>query len=210
MYKIYTTFIRPSKDVPFYHERTDMFPVINTAADITQSSSNVAGREVTLSDDELTYTVTMLFANKQAWMAYKYELMKSEVMRFVERNAYCLENNIDVVREWSDGDGPRHLADDSNLDQYARLFFNIKDVISKVGDNPCLVTFDIEPIDGLSPILEHTYTVLCDGNSSYDGTFICESATATTITLSYPSDPGEFLVENGQYENAISSVTMNP
>ena len=202
--------MRPSKDVPFYHERADMFPVITQAAEIVKASPYIANRETKLSDDELIYTVTTSFADKQAWMMHKYELMAADVTMFINRNSYCLENNISVVREWVQDDGPKHVADDSNLDQYARLFFTIKSLNSKTGTGPFLVTFDIESVENVVPDTEHTYTILCDLNPNYNGTVECTASTANTITLTYPTDPGEYLANTSEFENAVANITMNP
>lgn len=202
--------MRPSKDVPFYHERADMFPVLNEAVEIVRASPHIVSRETELSDDELIYAVTTTFADKQAWMMHKYELMAADVTMFINRNAYCLENNISVVREWSLDDGPKHLADDSNLDQYARVFFTIKSFNNKSGTGPFDVTFDIESIQHVVPSTGHTYTIQCDLNPSFDGTFTCTASTETTITLSYLTDPGEYTQNTGEIENAIALATMNP
>jgi hypothetical protein len=176
--------------------------------EIVKTSSHIEGRESVLSDDGLTYTVITLFANKQEFIAHKYELMATDTEIFVNRNSYCLENNIVVVREWSSEDGLRHLVDNSNFNKVGHLFFNINGINSTEGDEPCLVTFDIDPIDGIMPILDYTYTVLCDVNPSYSGTFTCTNITPTTITLRYPTNPGEYLDNNEQFENALARITM--
>lgn len=210
MYKIYTTFMRPSKDVPFYHERADMFPILNTITEIVKSSPHVLSRETTLSEDELIYTVITSFEDKQAWMMHKYELMAADVTVFVNRNSYCLENNINVVREWTLDDGPKHLANDTNLDQLARIFFGISSVSAKLGDSPCLVTFSIESEQAIVPSTSHTYSVICDINPNFNGTFSCTESSVNSITLSYPNDPGTYSPDSGEFEGAMAIITMNP
>ena len=202
--------MRPSKDVPFYHERSDMFPILNESAEIVKASPHVSSRETELSDDELIYSVITSFADKQAWMAHKYELMAADVTMFINRNSYCLENNISVIREWSQDNGPKHLADDSSLDQYARLFFTIKSLNSKIGTGPFLVTFNIESVENIVPSTGHTYTVLCDLSPDYNGSVECTASTSDTITVSYATDPGDFTPTSSEFENAISTITMNP
>jgi hypothetical protein len=202
--------MRPSKDVPFYHERSDMFPILAQSAEIVKTSPHISSREAILSDDELIYTVTTSFADKQAWLLHKYELMATDVIMFINRNSYCLENNISVVREWSQDSGPKHLADDSNLDQYARLFFTIKSLNSKNGSGPFLVTFDIESVDNIIPSIGNMYTVSCDLSPDYNGTVNCTASTIDTITVSYATEPGVFTPISSEFENAISIITMNP
>ena len=62
--------------------------------------------------------------------------------------------------------------------------------VSKTGTGPYLVTFNI-PTQGSSPSLTN-YTVAGCTNTGYNGSITASTSTTSTITLSYPSDPGTF------------------
>ena len=59
------------------------------------------------------------------------------------------------------------------------------------GSGPYLVTFNI-PTQTSAPSTSIQYTVSGNTNISYNGTFAASSSTASSITLSYPSNPGTY------------------
>lgn len=61
----------------------------------------------------------------------------------------------------------------------------------KTGSGPYLVTFTI-PTQSQVPQAGTLWVVDGNGTAEYNGTFAVTSATSTTITLSYPSDPGAY------------------
>lgn len=65
----------------------------------------------------------------------------------------------------------------------------ISSVASKTGTSPCSVTFNI-PSQNVIMAGDTYYNVSGSTNSSYNGRFLATSASASQITLSYPSDPG--------------------
>jgi hypothetical protein len=62
---------------------------------------------------------------------------------------------------------------------------------SKTGTGPYLVTFAI-PVQSTAPITNVNYVVTGNSNNNYNGTFNCTASTTTSITLSYPTDPGVY------------------
>jgi hypothetical protein len=67
----------------------------------------------------------------------------------------------------------------------------ISSFTSKTGSGPYLVTYTI-PSQSQIPAVGSWWTVTGNANSGSNGTFIVTAATATTITLSYPADPGSY------------------
>ena len=62
---------------------------------------------------------------------------------------------------------------------------------SKTGTGPYLVTFAI-PTQTTAPTTGFGYVLAGNSTSGYNGTFNCTTSTTTSITLSYPSDPGTY------------------
>lgn len=62
-------------------------------------------------------------------------------------------------------------------------------VTGKSGTSPCLVTFSISS-QSVSITTGMYYIVTNSTNSSYNGRFLATAGNSTSITLSYPSDPG--------------------
>jgi len=62
---------------------------------------------------------------------------------------------------------------------------------SKTGSGPYLVTLEI-PLQGQVPQIGTRWVVDGNGTADYNGTFAVTAATSTSITLSYPSDPGAY------------------
>ena len=63
---------------------------------------------------------------------------------------------------------------------------------SKVGTSaPFLVKFVI-PTQSQIPAVGSTWTVTGNATAGYNGTFVVTAATATSVTLSYPTDPGSY------------------
>jgi hypothetical protein len=63
--------------------------------------------------------------------------------------------------------------------------------VSKTGTGPYLVTYTI-PTQTQIPKTGTYWTVTGNATTAYNGTFIVTAGTATTITLSYPTDPGSY------------------
>jgi hypothetical protein len=76
--------------------------------------------------------------------------------------------------------------------------------VSKTGSGPYTVTFNIAT-QTISPSLTTNYVVSGNSNSAYNGTFTCTTSTLTTITLTYPSNPGTF----GTGTTVITGVVGN-
>jgi hypothetical protein len=62
---------------------------------------------------------------------------------------------------------------------------------SKSGSGPYLVTL-VVPTWIVQPLANTSFTVAGNANTSYNGNFAVYSSTLTTVTLSYPSDPGVY------------------
>ncbi len=62
---------------------------------------------------------------------------------------------------------------------------------TKTGTGPYLVTLTT-PTQSQIPAVGTYWVVAGNGNSSYNGTFVVTASTSTSITLSYPSDPGAY------------------
>lgn len=60
---------------------------------------------------------------------------------------------------------------------------------SKTGSGPYLVTLNFAS-QTVAPVVGSTYVVAGNGTSAYNGSFRVVASTTTTITLSYPTDPG--------------------
>jgi len=63
---------------------------------------------------------------------------------------------------------------------------------SKVGGGPYLVTFSFARVT-TPPVLNQFYYVTGSPNPAFNGHFFCTASSYTTITLSYPEDPGIYL-----------------
>jgi hypothetical protein len=66
---------------------------------------------------------------------------------------------------------------------------------SKTGVGPFLVTFQI-PTQASAPTPAAGYVVSGNTNTNYNGSFTATASSLSTITLSYPSDPGVFSTTN--------------
>ena len=62
---------------------------------------------------------------------------------------------------------------------------------SKSGSGPYLVTL-VVPAWTTQPLPNTSFTVAGNANASYNGNFAVNSSTSTTVTLSYPTDPGVY------------------
>ncbi len=71
---------------------------------------------------------------------------------------------------------------------------------SKTGTGPYLVTYTI-PTQSQLPQAGTYWTVTGNATTAYNGTFVVTASTATSITLSYPSDPGSY---------GINTTTLTP
>ena len=71
---------------------------------------------------------------------------------------------------------------------------------TKTGSGPYLVTYTI-PTQSQLPIVGSYWTVTGNATTAYNGTFVVTASTATTITLSYPTDPGSY---------GINTTTLTP
>jgi hypothetical protein len=71
----------------------------------------------------------------------------------------------------------------------------VQGYVSKTGAGPYLVTFQI-PTQLVAPSATSGYVVAGNSNSSYNGTFSATASTYTTITISYPSNPGVYSSTN--------------
>ena len=65
---------------------------------------------------------------------------------------------------------------------------------SKTGSGPYLVTFTIPstPILATNAGVGSTFVVAGNSNSNYNGLYKCTLSSTTSITLSYPTDPGTY------------------
>jgi hypothetical protein len=72
--------------------------------------------------------------------------------------------------------------------------------VSKSGTGPYLVTYTI-PTQTQLPQAGTYWTVTGNATTAYNGTFVVTASTATSITLSYPSDPGSY---------GINTTTLTP
>jgi hypothetical protein len=71
----------------------------------------------------------------------------------------------------------------------------VQGYISKTGTGPYLVTFQI-PTQVSAPSATTGYVIDGNSNSNYNGTFSATTGTYTSITISYPSDPGVYSSTN--------------
>ena len=71
---------------------------------------------------------------------------------------------------------------------------------SKSGSGPYLVTYTI-PTQTQLPVVGTYWTVTGNATTAYNGTFAVTASTATSITLSYPTDPGSY---------GINTTTLTP
>lgn len=62
------------------------------------------------------------------------------------------------------------------------------------GTGPFLVTYPLASTQAVAPDLSTTYVVDGSANLAYNGTFTPYASTTTSITLSYPTDPGAFVL----------------
>ena len=73
---------------------------------------------------------------------------------------------------------------------------NVTSFISKTGSGPFLVTFGFTS-NVLAPSIGAPYKIAGCTNTSYNGIFYSTASTPSTITLSYPTDPGTFPANQG-------------
>lgn len=69
--------------------------------------------------------------------------------------------------------------------------FVVTGFTSTTGVGPFLVTFAISE-QSIAPATGVNYTVVRSGTTAYNGNFSCTASSLTSITLSYPSDPGVY------------------
>ncbi len=72
--------------------------------------------------------------------------------------------------------------------------------LSKSGTGPYLVTYTI-PTQSQLPQAGTYWTVTGNATDAYNGTFVVTESTATTVTLSYPTDPGSY---------GVNTTTLTP
>ena len=72
--------------------------------------------------------------------------------------------------------------------------------VSKTGTGPYLVTYTI-PTQSQLPKAGTYWTVTGNATTAYNGTFVVTESTSTSITLSYPTDPGSY---------GINTTTLTP
>jgi hypothetical protein len=92
--------------------------------------------------------------------------------------------------------------------------------VTKAGTSPCLVTLTI-PVRAIPIQIGTTITVTGNSNVSYNGNFLVTASTTTSMTLSYPSDPGTWSIATTTYftigqttsgtylDGASATTTMN-
>lgn len=68
---------------------------------------------------------------------------------------------------------------------------NITNFVSKIGSGPFLVTYGFTAV-AVAPSVGAPYKIQGCTVAGFNGVYICSSSTQSTITLSYPSDPGVF------------------
>ena len=76
------------------------------------------------------------------------------------------------------------------------------------GSGPYLVTFNI-PTQTSAPSTSIQYTVSGNTNISYNGTFAASSSTASSITLSYPSNPGTYSSVTTSYIGPLAAAALS-
>ena len=84
---------------------------------------------------------------------------------------------------------------------------NVSSFTSKTGSGPYLITLAI-PTQVSAPTVNSLYLVAGNTNTSYNGYYLCQASTTTSITLQYPSDPGTYGggTTTVKLANALSTV----
>lgn len=82
---------------------------------------------------------------------------------------------------------------------------NVTNFISKTGTGPYLVTFGFTA-NVVAPSIGAPYKIQGCTNTAYNGVFNSTGSTTSTITLSYPSDPGAFPVNQGAGDSLSDTV----
>jgi len=96
------------------------------------------------------------------------------------------------------------LTATSTASTISGLPITISSYTSTSGTGPYLVTFNI-PTQINAPATTTQYVVSGNANNSYNGTWTATSSSSTSITLSYPSDPGVY----GSGTTTITGVSGN-
>jgi Concanavalin A-like lectin/glucanases superfamily/FG-GAP repeat len=81
--------------------------------------------------------------------------------------------------------------------------------VVRIGSNPCNVTFTFEPVVTPPPI-NVGYTIDSTYNQNFNGLYNAISSTTNSLTLVYPTDPGEFTSGSitGTYDNFLKKPQL--
>ena len=79
---------------------------------------------------------------------------------------------------------------------------------SATATGPYFVTFTI-PTQSLAPSTGISYTVSGNSNSSYNGSFTATASSVTSITLSYPTNPGSYGTGTTTLESLVTTYTVS-
>ena len=84
----------------------------------------------------------------------------------------------------------------------------ISSFTSATANGPYLVTFAI-PTQSPVPSTGISYTVAGNSNASYNGSFTATASSATSITLSYPTDPGSYGSGTTTLTSIVTTLTVS-
>jgi hypothetical protein len=84
----------------------------------------------------------------------------------------------------------------------------ISSFTSATANGPYLVTLAI-PTQLTAPSTGISYTVAGNSNSSYNGSFTATASSTTSITLSYPTDPGSYGTGTTTLESIVTTITVS-
>lgn len=88
---------------------------------------------------------------------------------------------------------------------------NVTSFISKTGTGPFLVTFGFSA-NAVAPSVGSPYKINGCTNTNYNGVYYATASSTSQITLSYPSDPGIFPINQGAGDiptDTVSSVKIS-
>ena len=118
--------------------------------------------------------------------------IKTTLWGYPTGNTQRISNAIDgegiIVASSSSAALRWHVRDQDPSLGRAPIYINA--VTSKTGTGPFEVTFDIGTQSSI-PVTGYHYIVYAAGG--YPGTYMCTGSTINSVTLEYPSDPGDFL-----------------
>jgi len=79
---------------------------------------------------------------------------------------------------------------------------------SATANGPYLVTLAI-PAQSVAPSTGISYTVAGNSNSSYNGSFTATASSTSSITLSYPTDPGSYGTGTTTLTSVVATITAS-